>query len=114
MSPRCVIKNVGLGEHFVAEILAETLRRVQIHSPTKNRGEFVLLRKESQTCPRARLEFDQNVNVAVWSEVVAKDRTEQGQSADVVPPTEVGDLLMRKPDSVACGGVRRGTHGIPR
>jgi hypothetical protein len=40
------------------------------------------------------LKLDQHVDIAVRSEIIAQDRTIQGELADVMPPAEVGQSLM--------------------
>lgn len=48
---------------------------------------------ERQARHVADFEFDKDIDVAVWAEIVAQHRTEQGQPADVILPAERCDFL---------------------
>ena len=49
-----------------------------------------------------RFELHEHVNVAVWTEVIPKDRAEEREPADMMTPAEVGDLLAWYRDSGLC------------
>jgi hypothetical protein len=55
-------------------------------------GELPLHPDEGQTRSVARFELDEDVDVAVGSEIPPQDGTEEGQSTDVVAATEVSYL----------------------
>src|SRR5712691_4109824 len=62
-------------------------------APAQESRELLLQPDEGQAWHVAGLEFDQDIDVAVWPEVLTQDGAEQGQPPDVVPPTEVRNLL---------------------
>ena len=55
--------------------------------------QFVLHAEEVQSRRVAHLEFDEYVDIAVGSEIIAQDRAEQAESLHVVPTTELRDLV---------------------
>ncbi len=50
--------------------------------------QFALNAHEAQAWHVAGLEFHQHVNIALWTEIVAKHRTEQREPPDVMPSAE--------------------------
>jgi len=55
-----------------------------------------------------RLEFDQDVDIAVGAEVVAKHRPEQGEPPDSMSAAKVSDLLVRDLDARPASTSSRG------
>ena len=49
-----------------------------------------------------RFELHEHVNVAVWTEVIPKDRAEEREPADMMTPAEVGDFLVWYRDFWLC------------
>src|SRR6266508_377622 len=96
------IERLGLAQHLVPNEWMQGLRHVEIHLAPQEAGELLLdLRQGEVRISVLGLELDEHVDVAVGSEVVAEDRAEQGQPADVVPPAKLGDALLRYLDARA-------------
>jgi hypothetical protein len=80
---------------FITKVRAEKAGGVKINRTAEKRRQFALKGEESQSNARIRLEFDQDIKVAVGPEVVAERRAEDGQSADVIPAAEIGQGIAR-------------------
>ena len=52
------IDDLGLASHFISEVTAEVLQRVEVDPSAKDPGEFVLMSKEGIPGHVARLVFD--------------------------------------------------------
>jgi hypothetical protein len=55
--------------------------------------EFFLDIEDPETDDLAGLEIDQDVNVAVWPEIVRQDGAKQGEFANVMAPAELSDSV---------------------
>src|SRR5660398_126653 len=62
--------------------------------PTRS-SRLLILHLCNQTHPHARSKLYQHVHIAVAPEIVAQYRPEEGQSPNVIPLTEFGDLHLR-------------------
>jgi hypothetical protein len=71
---------------------------VQIDRPPHQFGQFILQGKKGEPRYVARLKLDQHIHIALRAEVIAQDRAEQRQLADVVATTEILYGLPRKLD----------------
>ena len=75
---------VPLGEWFRWDLL-QYLAGVRFDSVTEGRA---------YGRPRiVRRYFDEHVHIALWPEVIAKNRTEDGEAPDMMAPAEVGNAL---------------------
>jgi len=66
-----VILHLGFGEHLVAKMAREEPGSTQVYFAAENLGQLLLQDKESQADADAGLEFNENVDIAVGSEVLA-------------------------------------------
>src|SRR5688572_8073186 len=82
--------HLGSPQHLVAEVPAELLRRAQVNlAPSEQSREFCLEFREAEEARRpARLELDQQVDVALGTIRSPQHRPEQGQAANAVRPTQ--------------------------
>src|SRR5579885_3179981 len=88
------ILNLGFCQRSIAEVSAQKGRRVEIHFPAKNFGEFALETEKLQARYESGIEFDEHIHVAAWLEVVTQDRSEQRQLADVMPAAKLRDAVL--------------------
>jgi len=58
--------------------------------------KLILNAEELKTRTNTRFEFNQNVNVAIRSEIIAEYRTEQRQSSNAMSPAEIRQALLRE------------------
>lgn len=69
--------SLSLSENFVAEITGEESGRVQIHLASQQFTQLnlrVCQGQQADSC--VRLKLDEDVDVAVWAEIVSKNRTQ--------------------------------------
>ena len=92
--------DLRFGQNLVSEVVGEETRRVQIDLASELFAQLNLEASQTQqTHPSLGLELDEDIHVAVGSEVIAEDGPEEGQTAEVVGPAERLDLLIRNVDS---------------
>ena len=60
---------------------------------TEDAPELFLDIEDAETDHLAGLKVDEDINVAVWPEIVRQDGAEQGEFADVIPPAELSDRV---------------------
>src|SRR6266849_229276 len=97
------IQLLRLGEHLVAEVLARRVGGVQVDAAPQDRGQLILHPEEGEPGRLTRFELDEDVHVALGREIVAQERAEEGQAADVVATAEVSDPLVWDLDAGAAG-----------
>jgi hypothetical protein len=102
---RLRISDLGLGEHFIAEVGAEEARRVQVHLPAKDPAELLFHREETQAGDMACFELHQYIDIALRPEIVPQDGAEKGQTPDVMTPAELGELAAIDRDLRAHGVI---------
>jgi hypothetical protein len=107
---RRVILNSGLRQHAVPEVGAEELGGVELDALVEEVGELSLQAEEGQAGDVAGFELDEDVDIAVRAEVLAQDRAEEGEAADVVPATEGLEAAAGDVDSGFHGGGRPGAY----
>jgi len=95
------ILNLGVGERAVAEVSAQKARSVKINPATEDLRQLFLHREEIEARHVTGFELDDHVHVAVWPKIVAKDRAEEREPADVMPPAKAADPVRRYFDSRA-------------
>jgi hypothetical protein len=78
-------------ENPLAEARAQRPARMQVHSATQDRREFVGHVDEGQSRGASGHELDEDVHVALRSKIVPGDRAEDRESMDPVLPAELGD-----------------------
>jgi len=66
---------------------------VQVDLATHESRKFVLQGHQRESWNVARLEIDEDVDVAVRTEVVAENRAKESESPDMVAATEIGQSL---------------------
>ncbi len=89
---RCDIQRFSASQDLIAESRIESLRRHQVDTtPVQQLRQLPLDADKPETWHMTGLELHQNVDVAVGAKVLAKDRPEERQPADVVPPAERRD-----------------------
>src|ERR1700693_1202407 len=93
VSSRLDIHLLGLSQDLVAEVLAQRVHGVQVDPPAQDLRQLILHAREREARRTTRLKLDQHVNVAIRREVVAQDRTEEGEPANVVTAAEVAKLV---------------------
>jgi hypothetical protein len=84
-------------------MLAQESYCVQVDLPPQHPTEFLLHSKKTEARNMVRFEFDQYIDVAILTEIVAKDGAKQGKQSDVISftrprteskkPTLAGRLL---------------------
>ncbi len=95
----CVIDDPGLVQYALADAAVEEFGREQVYVAVEDAGEFVLHGQQAdQAGGVIRLEFDEDIDIALQVEVGAEDRAEERQAADVVALAEGGDLRLRDGD----------------
>ncbi len=72
-----LILDLRLSQNLVPNVFAQETRRIEVYFPSKKKREFAFNGKEIQPDRDAWLKLDEHVNITVFIEVVAKDRTEQ-------------------------------------
>jgi hypothetical protein len=73
------IQRFGARQDLIANPRIQELRCHHVHAPAlQESGDLALDGDEVQAGNVTRLEFDQYVDVAIWSKIVAKYRAEQG------------------------------------
>jgi hypothetical protein len=82
-------------------MLAEELRRVEVHLAAEDLGKLGFHPKEVEPWYVIGLELDQHIDIAVGTEILSQDRPKQGQAPDVVPPAEFGHPLSWHVDARA-------------
>lgn len=82
--------DIGLSDHFGAEEMGYVGRSPQVdRAPVQVLGELSLHTSKGKVSRRmTRLEFDEQVDIAIWTILSPEDRAEQGQTKDVIPVTE--------------------------
>jgi hypothetical protein len=81
-------------EHAIAEPPVEVLLTHEIDAmAAEDARELFLDIEDAETDHLAGLEVDEDVNVAVWPEIVRQDGAKQGEFADVIPPAELSDSV---------------------
>ena len=91
----CDIQILRLSQYVVSKILAEALRRIQVHLPTEQRRKLLLHAEERQAGNMPRLEFGEHIHVALRTEVLAQHRPKQRQPTNVVTLAKARDLGLR-------------------
>src|SRR5438552_7768574 len=99
VSSRLDIQVLCFGQHLVAKVLTELVRRLQISAPAQDVGELFLHREVGEAGGLALLELDKHIYVAIRREVVAEYRAEKGQAANMMAPAEVDDAIVRDFDA---------------
>src|SRR5688572_16719374 len=89
---RVRIRNLGLCEHLIPEVRAQEPRGVQVDLAAEDAAQLLLHGEEAQPGDVPRLEFNENVHVAIRPEIVPQHRPEEAEPADVIPPAELGEL----------------------
>jgi hypothetical protein len=62
--------------------------------------------KEPQASPSARLKLDEDIDVAVWSKVIAENRPKQRQAANAISAAKCGNLFLRQLNPVMTHDAR--------
>ena len=78
-------------QHLVTEVLAQRVRRVQVHAASQDPRQLLLHREEGESRGLSWLELDQDIDVAVRREVITQDRTEERQRRGYSVPRAGGD-----------------------
>lgn len=89
---RSDVERLCFRQHAAPEVRTQTLRGVQIDPSAKQQGKFLLHVEERETRGMAGLEFDQDIDIALGTEILTGHRAKEGQSPDVV-------LLVERSDS---------------
>jgi len=80
------MKRTGLAKDFVSEIGTEATSGSQIDPPAEQLRKLDLQLGHAQVSDRAsRLKLDENVDVALGTEVVADNRAKQRQAPNAIP-----------------------------
>src|SRR5690349_960459 len=87
------ILNFGLAQGFIAEVVAQEPRCVQVDAASENPRELILHGEEGETRRAPREELDEHVDIAVRPEIVAQDRSEERELPDAVTAAESSDFL---------------------
>jgi hypothetical protein len=82
------ILDLGLGLNPTTEIGAQKTRSVQVNLVPQDLRQLLFQCEEPQARYVPTLKLDQYINVAIRSEVVAKDRPEQRKPANLVASAE--------------------------
>src|SRR5581483_9060061 len=78
----------------IAEVSAQKGRSVQIDFPAENVRQFAFEAEEFQARHEIGLKLNEYVYIAGGLEVVAQDRSEQRQLADVMPTAKLRDAVL--------------------
>ena len=90
------MEHLCTGEDLVAEMLREFSRRAKIDLTPEDHGEFVLHMSHIEEVRRAaRLELDENINIALRCEIIAENAAEKRQPRDAVAMAETRDSVQR-------------------
>ena len=89
------IQILRLGKNFVAKIVAQEPRGVEVDFSEEQGAQLVLHGEEIQSGRLTRLEFDEDVHVAICPEIIAQHGAEQSKPANVVAPAELSDSVLR-------------------
>jgi hypothetical protein len=89
------ILNLGVSLHLVPEAGAQEARRVEINGTSKYSGQLILHPKEGQTRQVARLEFHQNIHIAVRPEIRTQSRARDRETSDMMSFAELCKPLLR-------------------
>lgn len=81
-------------EYTLAEGSTEESGCVEIHALPNDDGNLVLQIEEFPTRSVAVLELNKDINIAVRPEVFSQHGAKEGESPDMVSPTEAGDTLL--------------------
>src|SRR4051794_40318761 len=82
-----------LRQNAFANSAIQILERNEVGATTDQRGELLLNVGDVPTRFMAGLKFVKNINVAVGSEVIAKDRSKEREPADMVALAEGSEAL---------------------
>ena len=83
------IQILGLRHDLIAEIMAQKIGRIQIDILSHDSGEFLFDLKELEPDAGAGLEDNQYIDITSRTEIIAEHRSEQSQSTDRMPTTEI-------------------------
>lgn len=84
------------GKDLVAEMIREFSRRAKIDLMPEDRGKFVLHMSQIKEVRRtARMELDENNNIALRREVFAENAAKERQLREVVVMAEARDSVQR-------------------
>jgi len=90
----CGIEHLGLIQDALTEIAAQVPGKPEIRFPPDHLGKFALhIHQFEETDSGTRFKLQQHVDIAVRTKIVPQHRAEKGQFADMMPPTERGDLF---------------------
>jgi len=82
--------------YFVTEVAAQVLGSPEIDLAPEYPAELDLHGGESKkTDPGPIIKIHEDVDVALGTEITAKNRPEKGELPDSVTPAEIGDRLLR-------------------
>ena len=84
--------------HAVAEVSAQEVGRVEVHSSADDFGKLSLHGEKRQPGYVLWLEFDKNIHIAGGAKIVPQDGAEKSQLADVVSPAKVSNSFSIKRD----------------
>jgi hypothetical protein len=100
------IQRFGGAQYVVSNPRVEELRGDHINATTMQElGRLALDTNELEARHVAGLKFHQHVDITLWTEILAKDGTEQRQPDDVMPSTEGRDGLAVDGDLWTHGSV---------
>jgi hypothetical protein len=86
--------HLGTREDSIPEATIQVLGPYHIHAvSSQETREFFLDRNKPKAHDMTWFKLDQHIYVAVRSEIVPQDRAEEGQSADMLFPAELGQLV---------------------
>jgi hypothetical protein len=86
------ILHLSRPQHLLAKEAAQVFRRAEIDRSTNNRFEVKLhARQPNETRFAARLELNQDIEIAVWPKAFREHRSEQSEPADLIPAAELCD-----------------------
>jgi hypothetical protein len=83
------IVRLRVPQYLVSEIRAQEAFGVEVYRSTEQCGKLPLYPCEPNKTHRpGRFEFNQNIDVAIRSEILTEHRSKKGQSSDVMLLTE--------------------------
>src|SRR5680860_750821 len=95
-SSRLLILHLCQVQYLISEMRIKALDRMHFHFMSQKLTQVKFHPGQcNQTHPHTRSKLYQHVHIAVAPEIVAQYRPEEGQSPNVIPLTEFGDLHLR-------------------
>src|SRR5660397_135391 len=95
-SSRLLILHLCQVQYLISEMRIKALDRMHFHFMSQKLTQVKFHPGQcNQTHPHTRSKLYQHVHIAVAPEIVTQYRPEEGQSPNVIPLTEFGDLHLR-------------------